>query len=268
MVKSFKTFAEEQRQTATITFGRFNPPTVGHEKLIDAVHKIASGKDYRIYVSQSEDSRRDPLPYDAKIKFMRAMFPKHGRAIINDRSIKNILSAAVAVSGEGYNELRVVVGSDRITEFRKLLSKYNRISGVHGLYNFNVITVLSAGDRDPDAEGVSGMSASKMRAAALADDYTSFNKGLPLSYRRGRELFNAVRAGMGLSETYTNHIDIRNGSVDEIRESYFAGDIGRVGDTHIYNNETYIITHRHTNFVTAAQKSNPVVTTKIFIKDL
>ena len=154
----------EGTESVVFTFGRFNPPTTGHEKLIEKVKKIAGGDDYYIFPSHSQNNKKDPLPLAKKVAYMRDMFPKHKRNIIANNKLKTVLDIAVYFHEQGYKELNMVVGSDRVAEFKKLLTTYNGQEKRHGFYDFDTIQIFSAGERDPDAEGVTGMSASKMRA--------------------------------------------------------------------------------------------------------
>ena len=140
------------------TFGRFNPPTTGHEKLINKVKSVAGSGDYKIYPSHSQNQNKDPLPHALKVAYMRKMFPKHSRNIIADKNARNAIEIMTQLYNQGYSEVIMVVGSDRVREFDSLIQKYNNVQGKrHGFYNFNKISVVSAGDRDPDAEGVTGM---------------------------------------------------------------------------------------------------------------
>ena len=185
------------------SFGRFNPPTTGHEVLLKKVVAVAKKEnaDAMVYSSQSNDPKKNPLPYKEKTKFMKAMFPKHKKVIQYDVGVKNAFDTLSTVYAKGYRDVTMVVGSDRVTEFEKILNKYNDVEGRHGYYNFEGgVKVVSAGARDPDAEGVTGMSASKMRAAAAANDFESFEKGMPAGFKGGQSVFDAVRNGMNLSE--------------------------------------------------------------------
>ena len=150
-------------------FGRFNPVTTGHEVLMDKA-KAVGGKDYRIYVSKSQDRKKNPLDYKSKIKYMKKIFPAHASNII-DGPARTAIDVAVDVFEDGYTELIMIAGSDRVGEFQKLLDKYNGVKARHGEYKFDSIKVINAGERDPDAAGASGMSASKMRGAAADDDF-------------------------------------------------------------------------------------------------
>ena len=184
---------EARGDEVTFTFGRFNPPTIGHEKLMDATKKI--GRNYRVYASHSQDANKNPLDYNTKVKYMKRMFPKHSRSIKSDK-VRTAIDVAVKLHDEGFKNLTMVVGSDRVREFQKLLNDYNGKQARHGFYDFKTIKVKSAGERDPDAEGISGMSASKMRKAAQNNDYNSFKKGLPMGYRDGEKLFKEVQRHM------------------------------------------------------------------------
>ena len=181
--------------TVAITFGRFNPPTIGHEKLLDAVAK--EGVDsYRIYPSRTVDPKKNPLEPEVKVQFMNEMYPSHSEAIVNDSGMSNIFNVMVALQDEGYTGVTLVVGSDRVSEFKSLLEKYNGQA-----YEFEELNVVSAGERDPDAEGVEGMSASKMRAFAASGDLESFMEGVPGKNKNiAQRLMTEVRKGMGISD--------------------------------------------------------------------
>lgn len=230
-MKHFKEYLKEATGHITFTFGRFNPPTVGHEKLIDKVHTVAKGGSYRIYASQSHDAKKNPLDYNTKIKFMRKMFPRHARNIISDTKIKSAFDVLDSLYEQGYRQVTFVVGSDRVEEFQRTLNKYNGEKRATGFYNFEGgIQVVSAGERDPDAEDVSGMSASKMRAAAADNNFELFAKGLPSGFREAQKLFNAVRSGMGLKESYNFRQHIQLPTLSKEREAYVNGDLFKVGD--------------------------------------
>ena len=155
------------------TFGRFNPPTIGHEKLITAVANQAGRDDYLIFPSHSQDKKKNPLDSKTKSDFMKLMFPRHKSHIVYDTSIKTPIHVLQHLQGT-YENITMVVGSDRVASFTGMLTKYNGVE-----YTFRNIEVVSAGERDPDADGAEGMSASKMRAAALQSDFNSFREGMP-----------------------------------------------------------------------------------------
>lgn len=233
MVKNFSQYLVEEEREVFFTFGRMNPPTVGHGKVMDALSTKSGKSDYKVFVSQSQDPKKNPLSYSDKIKHTRKMFPKHARNIIADKSVKTAINAMVALYDQGYKTVTMVVGEDRITEFDVLLKKYNGTKGRHGFYNFKNINIVSAGKRDPDASGVEGMSASKQRENAAKNDFVTFAQGVPksMSDKDTRRLFNDVRKGMGLSEAleFRNHLELK--PVSETREQYVAGSLFEVGDT-------------------------------------
>mgnify|MGYP003137512305 FL=1 len=136
MIKGFKQYTEQAVNPVVFTFGRFNPPTIGHLKLLDKVASLAKGRNYRVYASQSNDPKKNPLLYKEKVQFMRKMFPKHGRNIVMDPKVKTVFDIAVKLYDEGFNQLNMVVGGDRVAEFEKLLIRYNDVKGRHGYYNF------------------------------------------------------------------------------------------------------------------------------------
>ena len=231
-VPSFKQYLVEETKEVFFTFGRMNPPTIGHGKLMNVMSAKAGKNAYKIYLSQSSDARKNPLTYEQKIKHTRKMYPKHARNIIKDKKLRNVFEVASSLYDQGFNRVTMVVGADRITEFQTLLNKYNGKKGRHGFYNFEKINVVSAGDRDPDSEGVEGMSASKQRENAKKNDFTTFSQGVPstMNNRDAKKLFNDVRVGMGLKETkeFKNKISLE--SVGEVRERYIEGDLFNEGD--------------------------------------
>jgi len=225
MISSFKNYLVEEEKVVYFTFGRMNPPTIGHEKLLNKLSSASKGNPYRVYLSQSSDPKKNPLDYKSKVKYARKMFPKHARSIMIDNKIKNAMDVATKLYDEGFKKIVMVVGSDRTLEFETLLNKYNGKKGRHGLYNFQGIDVISAGDRDPDAEGATGMSASKMRSAASEDDFPMFAQGLPktISNSDAKAIYNDVRKGMGLKEQkeFKNHVQFE--PVSAVREAFREG---------------------------------------------
>ena len=189
---------EPESEGAVIVFGRFNPPTVGHEKLLQAASTEASrqGADLRIYPSRSVDPKKNPLQPGAKIEYMQKMFPDYEENIKDDANAKTIFDVLLACNNLGYRVVTIVVGQDRLAEFQSLAQKYNG-----DIYEFEEINVVSAGARDADAEGLEGVSASKMRAAAQSDDFKAFAKGIPnIGNMEKRKLFNLVQKQMGVSK--------------------------------------------------------------------
>jgi hypothetical protein len=193
------------KDTVVFSFGRFNPPTTGHEKLIEKVAAVASksNADFMVFPSHSQNNKKDPFDIKTKIGFMKKMFPKYTRNIVYNKNAKTAINVAVTLYEAGYKKCIMVVGGDRVKEFNTLLNKYNGVEARHGFYDFDGgIQIVSAGERDPDAEGVTGMSASKMRAAAAANDYDSFKNGLPKTFekRYGKDMFDSLRDAMGIKE--------------------------------------------------------------------
>ena len=231
MHTSFKQFLVEEEKTVYFTFGRMNPPTIGHGKVLEALAKKSAKNPYKVFLSQTKDSKKNPLTYQDKIKAVRKMFPRHARSIMLDKKVKNAMEAASSLYDEGYKNLVMVVGSDRVNEFSTLLKKYNGKDGRHGFYNFKNINVISAGDRDPDAEGATGMSATKMREFARENNFTSFSQGLPknVSNPDAKKMFNDVRKGMGLKEEneFKRHVQLE--TVSETREAFVRGELFEVG---------------------------------------
>ena len=220
----------ETSDTLTVAFGRFNPPTVGHEKLLKSASKVSTGGDLKIYPSRTQDPKKNPLDPDMKISFMKKMFPDFEENIINDDEMKSIFNVLIAAAEAGYANVNIVVGSDRQAEFENLAQKYNG-----DLYEFDLIRVISAGMRDADAEGVEGMSASKMRKAVIDDDFDSFRKGTPKTLDDGdaKALFNAVRQGMG-SKKKKKVAELwqiaPKYDQQSLRENYLLGKIFRIGN--------------------------------------
>jgi len=218
-------------ETVTVAFGRFNPPTVGHEKLLKAAEKIAEGGDLKIYPSRTQDPKKNPLDPDIKVSYMKKMFPDFEENIINDPDMVTIFDVLVAASEEGYANVNIVVGSDRQSEFENLAQKYNG-----ELYEFGLIRVVSAGIRDADAAGIEGMSASKMRKAVLDNDFKAFRRGTPKTLDDGdtQALFDAVRQGMKIKKGKKQVVELWQIAPKYdprgLRENYLNEKIFRVGD--------------------------------------
>ena len=238
------------------TFGRFNPLTTGHEKLINKVKSVAGSNDYKIFPSHTQNQNKDSLPHSLKIAYMRKMFPRHARNIIADKKAMTAMNIATSLYDQGYTELTMVVGSDRVREFERLLTTYNNVSGKrHGFYNFKKIKVVSVGDRDPDADDVSGMSASKMRQAAVDGKVQEFESGVPSGFRDGRKLYRDVRKFMGIREE--KDMGIMN-DYESLRDAYLTGKIWNIGDIVEANNVQGKIIQRGTNYVAFKDETNKV----------
>jgi|TARA_B110000263_G_scaffold127830_1_gene111219 predicted kinase len=258
-IDSLKSEAVASKSIA-ITFGRFNPPTIGHEKLINKVAR--ADRNYKIYISRSEDSKKNPLSAREKLSWMKKMFPQYARNIeINTTNM--ILDIASMLYNKGYNILKFVVGSDRVREFDTILKKYNDQKNRHGYYNFKNIDVISAGERDPDAEGASGMSASKMRDAASKGDVASFKRGVPSQFRDVNGLFKAVRKGMGIREDYKPDnskplMGLGQFEQKQVRDLYVREMIFNIGDQVKYLKEDKQgkVVRRGTNYVVLEDTNN------------
>ena len=252
MIKGFSDYLAEAKGEVYFVFGRFNPPTSGHEKLFDKLKKTAGSNPYRIYGSKSQDPKKNPLSFKEKVKFLRKMFPKHARSIMADADVRTALDIVVKLYDQGFTSVTMIAGSDRLKEFDILLNKYNGVDSRHGFYNFEKgIKVVSAGDRDPDAEGVSGMSASKLRAFAADNDLENFSKGMPQGYKDAKSLFNTIRKGMGLKESHMHRKHVELEPVSEKREQFVEGTLYKKGDEVVLKetNQIGVIQRCGTNFL-------------------
>jgi hypothetical protein len=260
VIGSFKQYLVEEEKTVYFTFGRMNPPTIGHGKLLDKLASAAGKNPYRIYLSQSNDKKKNPLKYSDKIKHVRRMFPKHARQVIVDKNAYKPHVALSALYDAGFRKVVMVAGSDRIQQY-EALNMYNGKKGAHGFYNFEGgIKIISAGARDPDVEGAEGSSASKQREYASSNDFTGFAQALPkaMSNSDAKRLFNDVRKGMGLKEAtdFRNHVQLE--PVSEVRESYVEGKLYEVGDEVVIkeNGEIGKVKRLGPNYVIIESKSN------------
>ena len=257
-IKNFSQYLIEAEREVYFTFGRMNPPTIGHGKVFDELAKKSGKNDYKVFLSQVSNEKKDPLSYSDKVKHVRKMFPKHGRSVIINKGVRTAFDAIVELYDQGYRKVNMVVGSDRVREFDTILKKYNGVKGRHGFYNFENINVVSAGERDPDAEGVTGMSASKQRANAKENNYTAFSQGVPsrMSDKDTRKLFNDVRKGMGLTEEkkFKRHVDL--GKLNEMRENYVKGGLYEIGDTVVIKSteEVGVVSVLGSNYVVVETK--------------
>lgn len=233
MVNSFSKFLVEEEKTLYFVWGRMNPPTAGHEKLLDFLKAKAGRNPFRIYLTQSEDNSKNPIPFIDKVKFARKGFPQYGRQIMMNKKLKTIFDAMTSFYNEGFKRIVIVAGNDRVRQYEILLNKYNGVKGKHGFYNFERINVLDAGKRDPESSGVEGVSGTKLRGYAESGDFTKFAQYMPkrLSNSDSKAVYNAVRKGIGLKEEKEFKNKIQLEPVSEIRESYVNGDLFKVGDS-------------------------------------
>ena len=182
---------ENKNSTIVAAFGRFNVPTIGHgllaKKVVDTAKSVKA--DHIVYASRTQDAKKNPLDVDTKVKYLKKMFPGINFKAANE-DVRTFIEMAAKLSEEGYKNLVMIAGSDRIEEYQKLLDKYNGKD-----FKFNSIKVVSAGERDPDADGAAGMSGTKMREAAIKGDFKAFRSGIPktLSDKETKELMEKVR---------------------------------------------------------------------------
>jgi len=228
-IKDDKPKSDDETKTdrgdITVVFGRFNPPTIGHQKLLDKAKKAAGKGTLRIYPSRSQDAKKNPLDTDTKYDVMQKMFPSHADSMVNDPNSKTIFDVLKKAYGDGYSNVNIVVGGDRVKEFDKLATEYNG-----KLYNFNSVKTISAGNRDADAEGIEGMSASKMRKAAAENDFETFSKGVPKSLddKTVKQLFNTVKKQMKIKEGWSMWEIAPKFDWQNLRENYVTGKIFNV----------------------------------------
>ena len=260
MINSFKNYLVEEEKTLYIVWGRMNPPTAGHEKLLDFLKSKAGNNPFRIYLTQSEDDKKNPIPFVQKVKFARKGFPQYARQIMMDKKLKTIFDAMVSFYNEGFKRVVIVAGSDRVREYDITLNKYNGQKARHGFYNFERISVLNAGNRDPESKGVEGVSGTKLRGYAETGDFTKFAQYMPkkLSNSEAKQVYNAVRQGLGLKEQkeFKNHVQLK--PVSQIRESYVDGKLFDIGDTVVIKEtgEVASVKHLGTNYVIVEKSGN------------
>ena len=256
---------EKTKGTLTIAFGRFNPPTTGHEKLLDTVASSSDEGDYIIVPSRSQDKKKNPLDPDTKVEVMKQMYPSHSGKIINDPSNRTIFDVLKKAHNDGYTNVRIVGGGDRVKEFDKLTNDYNG-----KIYQFDNVEVLSAGDRDPDSEGTEGMSASKQRKAAAEGDFASFRKGVPstLNNKQAREVYNKLRSAMQIEEGWSLWQIAPKFDWKNLRENFVRKNIYKVGDI-VENLNTGLvgkIIRRGTNYLICVTEDN--IMFKSWIRDV
>jgi len=255
-MRNFKDLIEARGDTAVFTLGRFNPPTTGHEKLIKKLDSVAkqNGSEMYVYPTHSNDPAKNPLPHGLKVAYMKKMYKKYAKNIQISKA-RNVFEVAKVLFDKGHKSIIMVVGSDRVTEFTKLLEKYNGTKSTHGFYEFESIQVVSAGERDPDAEGVSGMSASKMRAAAADGDKDSFLQGVPSSFKDGDKLYSDVRKNMGILEE-RDMGDMTD--FETVRDAYLTGKIWNVGDVVESKGVSGEVVRKGTNYLSFVSEDGKV----------
>ena len=259
---------EKTKGTLTVAFGRFNPPHLGHLQLMDTAAGAAEaeGSDYMIVPSRSQDAKKNPLDADTKVTIMRQMFPQHSERIANDVSTRTIFDVLKKAHNDGYANVRIVGGADRVKEFEKLSNNYNG-----NLYNFDNIEVVSAGDRDPDSEGVEGLSASRMRLAASEGDFKTFRAGMPpeMKPKDARAIFDMVRMSMGIEDGVAEGWQIApKFNYQVLRENYVNNNIFKIGQL-VENLNTGLvgrIIRRGTNYLICVTEDR--IMFKSWIKDV
>jgi nicotinamide mononucleotide adenylyltransferase len=256
---------EEVNKSFAFTFGRFNPPTIGHEKLIRTV--ASQGSDYKIFISRSQDAVKNPLSPSDKLKWMTKIFKNYASHILV-MPTNMVLELATKIYSMGYKSITMVVGSDRVGEFKSILTKYNDEKNRHGYYNFKKINIVSAGERDPDEEGVTGMSASKLRDYARRGDLKNFKRGIPggLPEKEKNELFFDVRKGMGLSISLAADFEpkvdklktLQEFETQQVRDLYIREMIFNIGEQ-VNNTKLDVkgkVIRRGTNYIVLEDTNN------------
>ena len=248
MKKLRQVLKELPSRKVVFAFGRFQPPTTGHELLVNIVKKVASAQkaDHVIFASRTNDKKSNPLPVDRKVYYLKRMFPKTNFIAANNE-VRTFIEAAKMLSGK-YKNLVMIAGSDRVPEYKKILEKYNG-----DVFHFDTVEVVSAGERDPDADSASGMSGTKMRLAAVDGDYKKFKTGLPKSLTDldGKRLMNEIRTGMGM-EVVKEQIKFET---NDIREKYYAGQIFNIGEKVTDGQNIFEIIDRGSNYITVVNES-------------
>lgn len=251
----------------TIAFGRFNPPTIGHQKLFDtaAITAQQTEGDFIIVPSRIQDPKKNPLDPDTKISYMRKMFPAYGEVIVNDPKNLTIFDALRKAHFDGYSNIVIVAGEDKMKEFEKLANSYNG-----KLYEFDTIELVSSGKVDPDAEGVKGISSSKLRKAALEGDFDTFRKGVPqeLEPKEIIQLFDILRQSMNIKEGYELWEIAPKLDKENLRENYLSNKIFKVGKI-VENLNTGLkgrIIRKGTNYLICVTEDN--IMFKSWIKDV
>ena len=235
---------------------------------MDVVAQAASGDDggeYLIFPSRSQDKKKNPLDPDTKIEYMQKFYPAHADKIMNDANTRTIFDVLKMAHNDGYTNVRIVGGSDRVKEFEKLSNNYNG-----QLYAFDNIEVLSSGERDPDAKGVEGMSASRMRLAAAEGDFNKFREGLPSDLKRSeaKELFDVLRGAMQVKEGWNVWEIAPKFDFRTLREKYIKKSIFNLGEK-VQNLNTGLvgeISRRGTNYLICVTESGQMF--KSWIRDL
>lgn len=253
MISGFKDFLQKEQSTVYCTFGRMNPPTMGHQKVLDRLSEEAGKNPYFIFLSHSHDNKNNPLTYSEKIKYARKMFPKHSRKILVSDDVRNVLDVANEMYAKEFKKLVMVVGEDREIEIDILLNKYNGKKTRSGFYNFESIEVISAGERDSSLGGVEGISSSSVRKSVSENNFIEFSQQLPLECTNAdaQMLFNDLRRNMGMKEEKSFKKRVSFKPVSEEREKYVKGKLFQVGDSVrlIESGVEAVVKHLGSNYV-------------------
>jgi phosphopantetheine adenylyltransferase len=249
-------------KTVTVVFGRFNPPSKGHQKLLDKAAEIASDGDFFIYPSRAQDNSKNPLEPNSKIRFMERIFPEYKKQIKDNPDIVSIFDALVAFSEDNYKVVNIVTGANKMSEFDRLATQYNG-----KMYDFDEINVIPSDSTDPDY--TEGSDSSKMRKAALEDDFQTFKVSLPtgVSPKDAQSLFQAVQRAYGSNIKETWQVAPRM-DIKELREQYYQDKIFQVGSI-VENLNTGLIgtvKRRGPNYLICVTEDN--IMFKSWIQDL
>ena len=249
----------------TVVFGRFNPPTIGHQKLLDAAKKAAGKGSLKIYPSRSQDNKKNPYDPDEKVDIMKQMMPDHAENIVNDPNSRTIFDVLKQGYDDGYSNVKIVVGADRVKEFAKLSGDYNG-----KIYDYLGVEVVSAGDRDPDAEGVEGMSASKLRKAAADNDFKTYRTGIPdiIDDKTAKMMMATLRKKMQVKEGWSLWEIAPKFDWKNLRENYVSGAVFNKDDMIENLNHGLVgkIIRRGTNYVIAVTEDN--IMFKSWLRDI
>jgi nicotinamide mononucleotide adenylyltransferase len=259
----------ETERSITIVLGRFNPPTIGHKRVLDKAKHVASGGELRVYPSRQQNNTTDPLNPPQKIKYMRKMFPEFKKKIVNNQSLTTIFEVLRNIYEDGFKKVNIIVGADRVSEFERLANKHNKEKGI---YQFQEIKVISAGNRDPDStDDVTNMSSAKLRKAAVADDFTDFRAGIPrtMPQKEVENLFHAVQRGLESKGTVAEMWKIAPKlDYENLKEQYYQNNIFNIDDI-VENLNTGLvgkITRRGPNYVICVTEND--IMFKSWIKDI
>jgi len=242
-------------KTAVISWGRMNPPTIGHQRVIDVVKGTAQKVqgDPIIFVTKTQDAKKNPLSFAEKVHFIQELFP--GVTVNQNSSVKTIIQALQLLQGQGYKNVAIVAGSDRVDQYQSLVDKYNNTPDKSGEipFAFKNVKVVSSGERDPDADDITGMSASKMRNFAVNNDFDSFAQGVAGNNEvLAKQMFQRVRKGMGLEDVQERkltkkEIKKRDKYADDLPDKEFKKRYGKDWEAVKYGTATNMAKNKDVN---------------------